>query len=152
MKIKDIMTTNVISLSPEMSIGRAAAVLFDNNLSGAPVLDKNGSLIGIVTEYDFISPDLKIHIPTYIKLISTLELVKKDLKVKPLQAELEKIKNTKVKDIMTKDVITISPNSDVNSLISLIVKNRINPVPVVNEKGSLLGIVSRADIVKILGK
>lgn len=146
------MTTNVISLSPEMRIDRAAAVLFDNNLSGAPVLDKDGLLVGIVTEYDFISPDLKIHIPTYIKLISTLELVKKDFKAKSLQAELEKIKNTKVKDIMTKDVIIISPNSDVDSLINLIVKNRINPVPVVDEKGSLLGIVSRADIVKILGK
>lgn len=152
MKVKDIMTSNVISLSPEMSIERAAAVLFDNNLSGAPVLDKNNNLVGIVTEYDFISPDLKIHIPTYIKLLKTIDLVKKDPKAKLLQANLEKIKNTKVKDIMTKDVITIDPESELDSLIKLIIDNRINPVPVVGEEGDLLGIVSRADLVKLLKK
>jgi len=150
MQVKDIMTTNVISLSPDMSIDRAAAVLFDNNLTGAPVLSFDNKLIGIVTEYDFISPDLKIHIPTYIKLLKSLELVKKDREAKPLQQELEKIKNTKVEDIMTRDVITVSPEGSIEDLIDLIIKNRINPVPVLDEQKKLVGIVSRADLVKIL--
>ena len=60
MQVKEIMTKNVISVHPQMSINRVAAILFDNNLTGAPVLDKEGKLVGIVTEYDFISPELKI--------------------------------------------------------------------------------------------
>ena len=150
MQVKDIMTTNVISLSPDMSIDRAAAVLFDNNLTGAPVLSPENKLIGIVTEYDFISPDLKIHIPTYIKLLKSLELVKKDREAKPLQQELEKIKNIKVEDIMTRDVITVGPEGSIGDLIDLIIKNRINPVPVLDEQKKLVGIVSRADLIKIL--
>lgn len=150
MQVGDLMTKNVISVHPQMSIDRVAAVLFDNNLTGAPVLDDQGKIVGIVTEYDFFSPDLKVHIPTYINLLKLLRVKKNDQDSKDFLAGVEELGRTKVENIMTRDVVTVKANTDVAALIDLIINQRINPVPVVDEQNNLVGIVSRADLVKLL--
>ena len=69
---------------------------------------------------------------------------------KNFKAEVENLGQTKVENIMTRDVVTVKPDSDIKSLIELITSKRINPVPVIDDQDGLVGIVSRADLVKIL--
>ena len=68
MLIKDIMTKNVITVSPEMDIHKLAELFMEKNISGAPVVDKTGKLLGVVKEEGVIFQDKKVHLPTFINL------------------------------------------------------------------------------------
>ncbi len=148
MLVKDIMTIDVIAVHPETTISKVASLLFYNNLTGMPVVDEDNKVIGIVTEYDLISPELGLHIPTYIKLLKNVGGVDKDYK--DLKKEIEKLAQASVKEVMTRDVITVTPDTTISSLVDIIMEHHINPIPVVDKEGRLVGIVSRADLVKLL--
>lgn len=149
MMVRDIMTKEVISADPGMPITEVARLLFENNLTGMPVLDPESKVVGIVTEYDLMSPELNIHIPTYIEFLQSLGSAK-DSVAEQFKDEAKRIANTTAEDVMTKGVITAHPTTSVEMLISLITEHRINPVPVVDEGNILVGIASRADLVKLL--
>lgn len=145
LKVKDIMTKQVVTFSPDMAISEAANVLVTRNFTGAPVME-DGRLVGIVTEADFLMRGEAIHLPTFLHLFSQVKVFRKD--EARFKQEFYKFLNTKVKDIMTKEVITVEPEMNVEELARLFTAKRINPVPVVKD-GKLVGIVSRSDIVKI---
>lgn len=145
LKVKDIMTKEVVTVSPDTPICEAARLFVEKNFTGAPVVD-NGRLVGIVTEADFLSKDGALHLPTFLTLFCKLKIGKKD-EVR-FKQEFYKFLNTKVQDIMTKKVITVTPETKVEELARIFTTKRVNPIPVVSG-GELAGIVSRADIVKI---
>lgn len=148
MKVKDIMTKEVITLKPEMAIKEVAQTLYKNGITGAPVIDEKGKIIGIITEYDLIHKESKVHLPSYIRILDSILYLENP---EHTEEDLVKILALEASEIMTREVVTISPESSVEDLATLIKERHINPVPVVrNEK--LVGIVSRADIVKILVK
>ena len=146
LQVNDIMTKEVVTFSPDMPISDAANVLVTRNFTGAPVVDEYGKLAGIVTEADFLIRGEAIHLPTFLHLFSQVKVFHKD--EARFKQEFYKFLNTKVKDIMTKEVITVEPEVSVEELARFITLKRINPVPVVSQ-GKLVGIVSRSDIVKI---
>ena len=145
LKVKGIMTKEVVSFSPDMSISDAANVLVTRNFTGAPVI-QDGNLVGIVTEADFLTRDEAIHLPTFLQLFFQVKVFRKD--EARFKQDFYKFLNTKVKDIMTKEVITVEPEVSVEELARMFSEKRINPIPVLSE-GKLVGIVSRSDIVKI---
>jgi len=150
MQVKDIMTKKVISVTPKTKVSEVAEVLWKKNLTGLPVVDQ-GKLVGIVTEYDLMSQKAGFHIPSYIKFLQSFDLPE-DKDNKGFKKEFEIILNTKVKDIMTKKVYTVSPKTKIKDLAELILSKKINPVPVLNEKGKIVGIVSRSDVMKLFKK
>ncbi|MBI3335269.1 MAG: CBS domain-containing protein [Candidatus Portnoybacteria bacterium] len=145
LKVKDIMTKEVVTFSPDMPISEAANVLVTRNFTGAPVME-DARLVGIVTEADFLTRGEAIHLPTFLHLFSQVKVFRKD--EARFKQEFYKFLNTKVKDIMTKEVITVEPETNVEELARMFTAKRINPIPVVSQ-GKLAGIVSRSDIVKI---
>jgi CBS domain-containing protein len=144
MKVKDIMTKEVICAAPETKVSEVAKLLFDNALSGIPVVE-NGQVVGIITEADLMIKESIIHLPTYIKLLDEFIIKQRIGENK----EVKRILNSKAKDIMTKDVICVAPEIDIKEVAKLFVKKRINPIPVVVGKRKLVGIISRADVVKL---
>jgi len=112
MKVREIMTTAVISVSEDATIEDAARLLARQRISGLPVVNKNGMLIGLVTEYDLISKD-----------------------------------GHTVADIMSRGVISVSPETEIEEVKHLLANQRIRRVPVL-EGDQLVGIVSRSDLVK----
>lgn len=146
MKVHEIMTKDVISINDEAPISQVAELLFDDNLTGVPVVDGSKHVIGILTEYDLLSRQDHIHIPTYMKLLSQFKIAKSDSTV---QQEIAKVQSLKAKDIMTHPVVTISEQTDVSEAARIFADERINPLPVVDADGALVGIISRADIVKL---
>jgi len=125
------MSKEVITLSATDTMKIAFELLKENNIRNLPVL-KEGKIVGMITDRDLkkaIIPEsasMEAHEKAYLN------------------------SNTKVSNIMTKDVLTVSPNLTVDEVARILLKNRISGVPVVDEKGELCGMITQGDIFKVL--
>ncbi|HHT9121021.1 MAG TPA: CBS domain-containing protein [Candidatus Hypogeohydataceae bacterium YC41] len=135
------MTKRPLVLGPEDGVRKAASLFLDKKFGAAPVVDKEGHLVGIISIIDI----LNTFSPDFLPLLKDLSFIKDygalDIRVKDVR-ELEK---TKVGDIMARNVITVDEDSDLLVAIALMRKNGFKHLPVV--KGSkLIGIVSQTDV------
>lgn len=148
-KVRDIMTTQVITLSDTATIKDATITLAVDNLSGAPVVDDDYRLCGILSEMDILNlimkqeAELKVENPVLHLLAFPMDAKFDDPE---LEAAATKFSKTKVKDVMVKDVITTTPDAEVVDVLAIMLDKDVNRVPVL-EKGVLVGIVTRGDIV-----
>ena len=147
MKVRDIMTTDVVSAKRGTPVNELAKLMGARDISGVPVLDDDGSVVGIVTELDMIVRNTRLDMPRFIQIL--------DLGRIPLERRsdyehrMRHMLGTRAEDLMSEEVVTIGPDDSVEDLAELMVKRRVNPVPVV-ENGKLVGIVSRADIIDMM--
>ena len=151
--VKKFMNENVICLSPDDTIFDAARILSQSNIAGAPVVEKD-KIVGIISISDIIRfIDIKMGklpriqtpgLSTLLLALIQMQKVRSDFK-----KELKKITATKIKDVMTKDVITVSPSQTIIDVAELMEKHDINRLPVVDD-GKIVGIVARADVIKSL--
>ena len=142
---RDIMTENVVTVNKDSSIEELSEVLLKNKISGVPVIDGDGKIAGIVTEADIIVQDTDLHFPRYFKLLDGIIYLDS---LNRFRDNLKKHLATKVEDIMVKKVRTISPDTTISDIAELMLKLKINRLPVVDEDDNILGIVTRADIVR----
>jgi len=144
MRAVDVMTTSVIFATPEMSVRDAAALLANHSISAMPVADADGRLIGIVSEGDLLH---RSEIDTGTRrrawwlqfLASTRELA----------SEYVKEHARSVRDVMTKEVITVEEDTPLAAVADLLERHRIKRVPVLKD-GKVSGVVSRANLVRAL--
>jgi CBS domain-containing protein len=142
---REIMTENVITIKKDSSIEELSEVLLKNKISGVPVVDSDGKIAGIVTEADIIVQDTDLHFPRYFKLLDGIIYLDS---LNRFRDSLRKHLATKVEDIMVTKVRTIGPDTTVSEIAELMLQLKINRLPVVNEKDIVIGIVTRADIVR----
>ncbi|ADD09116.1 putative signal transduction protein with CBS domains [Aciduliprofundum boonei T469] len=155
MEIKDIMNKDVITLSPEMTIKDAYELFVKNHISGAPVVDPHGKLLGILTTKDILKiiknrmEDIGIYVfPTPFDFMEVLPIeIPEESK-----ATFESIANTKVGEIMERRVHYVNPDTDIYEALELLVKKGISRLPVVNENKKVVGIITRSDVLKALAK
>lgn len=145
LKAKDIMSKEVKTISPESSVEDAAKILSDNNVSGLPVVE-DGKLLGIVSESDLIVKDKKLHFPDYINVIGGIIYLES---YKKFKKEFKKFIAVNVEDLMTEDVITVSPDEIVEDIATIMSEEDVNRLPVV-EGDRIVGIVTRGDLLKHL--
>ncbi|WP_438396303.1 CBS domain-containing protein [Caballeronia sp. DA-9] len=144
MRALDVMTRAVITVKPETSVREAAALFAENHISGAPVVDDEGRLIGMITEGDLIH---RIETGTQTRRRSWwLDFFSS---TRDLAATYIKENARSVRDVMTEKVISVREGTPVSEIADLLERHRIKRVPVVYD-GELLGIVSRANLVKAL--
>jgi CBS domain-containing protein len=93
---KDIMTTNVITVQKDTSVNELAEILWKNKISGAPVLDDDGSVVSVVTESDLIDQTKKVHIPTMISILDSVIFLESSKKT---EKEIKKMAGNTVQDI-----------------------------------------------------
>jgi len=122
-------------------------------ISGAPVVDNNNVIVGIISESDIIKTltthdeDINIILPSPFDLIELP--LKTTLKIEEFKEDIQNALKTKVKDVMTKDVITISPDTSINDAANIMVKNNIKRLPVI-KNDTLVGIITRGDLMEAL--
>lgn len=145
---KEIMTTAVITLSPETGIIEAAKLLLEHSINGAPVVDHDGRVVGILCQSDLVAQQKQIPLPSlftmlggYISLTST----------KHWDKEVRKIAALTVTDAMTPDPVTIAPDTPLDAIAGLMVDKNLHTLPVV-ENGRLVGIIGKEDVLKTLLK
>jgi CBS domain-containing protein len=142
---KEIMNKKVITIKKGASINELSELLVDNKISGVPVLDENGSMAGIVSEGDIIVQNSDLHFPRYFKLLDAIIYLESLNKFK---MSLQKHLATKVEDIMTVKVKTVDEDTPLNEIADIMLDNRVNRLPVMDKNNKLVGIITRADIVK----
>ena len=144
MKARDVMTTKVVSIDANAPVVRAVQQMLQNRISGMPVVDGQGRLVGIVTEGDFLR---RSELGTQRRRPRWLEFL-----IGPgrLADEYIHASGRKVEEIMTPSPHTISEDTTLEEIVQLMEKHRIKRLPVVTD-GKPVGIVSRANLLHALG-
>lgn len=148
MKVQDIMTKDVLTVGPDTSVNEVARLMGSRDVSGVPVVDEAGHIVGIITELDLIVRNTRLEMPRFIEVLDWGRIPLE--RPGQVQERLKHMLGTQARDVMTEKVVTIAPDAEVQDLAELMVKRRVNPVPVVDADGRLVGIVSRADIVDMM--
>jgi len=143
MKATDVMTRQVICVAPDSSIVEALRLMLQNRISGLPVVDKNGELIGIVTEGDFLR---RSELGTQRRRAKWLEFIVGPGK---LAEDYVHASGRKVEEIMTPEPCVVSEDDTLEKVVELMERRRVKRLPVVRE-GRMVGIVSRANLMHAL--
>ncbi len=145
MKVKEIMIKDVASISPETSADEALGLLEKMEISGLPVIDENGKLVGMFTEKDILSYIL----PSYIEKVGRFIYEENPKSTKKKFMELNKIK---VRQLMRKDVVTTTEDTALCEVARVMLTQKARRIPVVDKSGKVVGIVARCDILKAFAK
>ena len=148
MQAKDIMTRKVLTVKEDMTVEEVAKFLVEHRISGTPVVDESDKLKGIMTEADLIIRNKKVHIPTVVQLLEGVIYLESP---KRFEEEMGRILGQKVSEVMTKEVITIKPNTYIEDIATLMSTERKYLLPVM-EKDKIVGIVGKADVVRAIAK
>lgn len=143
---QDIMTRQLITLTPEMDFASAAKILLDNNINGAPVVDDQGQLKGILVQSDLVAQHKKMPVPTLLTLLDSFITLGP---TKEMEKTARKIAAMTVAEAMTADPVTVKPDTTIATIASLMVDSGFHTLPVVEDK-MLVGIVGKADMLRTL--
>jgi len=155
MKIKDIMTKHVLILKPTTSLYASIQKFAKKDVSGAPVINGGGHVVGVVSDADItraldsVTPSVKLTSSKMFSLVFASLRNKKD--EDKLRAELAVAKKVKVNSFMSKPLV-INQSASIMDAIKDMVSNDINRLPVIDNKNRLVGIIARTDIIKALSK
>ncbi len=141
MLAKDVMTTAVLTVTPETDVGEIAGLMLDAHISAVPVIAADGSLVGIVSEGDLIhraESETRRRPSWWLRLLATPE--------EPAERYLREF-GRRARDVMTKGVISVAPDTPLTEIAALLEKHHIKRVTVL-EGGKLVGIVSRANLLR----
>jgi CBS domain-containing protein len=145
-KVRDIMTTELITVGADMEITEAAKVLINNRINGAPVVDDEGALVGIICQSDLIAQQKRLPIPN---LFTFLDGVIQLSSQKQFEKQVRKIAALKVSEAMTPKPVTVKPDTGIETVAALMVDSNFHTLPVV-EDGRLVGIIGKEDVLRTL--
>lgn len=145
MKVSELMTREVMTIPPEMSVREAAKILFEREISGLPVADQQNNVVGMITEKEIISMAL----PKFAEQFGDFDIILDETPFEKKLAEADKIK---VKDVMRKDVLCVSEDTSVAEVARLMIAKKARRIPVLDKNRKLAGIIARADIVKKIAR
>ena len=140
------MATDLITVTPDMEISKAAKILLDNRINGVPVVDDGGCLVGILCQSDLITQQKKLPIPT---LFTFLDGLIRLTSMKQIEKQVSKIAALTVLEAMTPDPVTVRPDTGIETVASLMVDNNFHTLPVV-EDSDLVGIIGKEDVLRTL--
>jgi CBS-domain-containing membrane protein len=146
LKAKDIMTREVISVSPDTEIANAAKILLEKRINGLPVIDSSGRLVGILCQSDLVAQQKMIPIPSVFTLLESFIPL---TSIKRIDKEVEKIAALTVKQAMTPKPVTVGPETDIEDVAKLMVDEKYHTLPVM-AGGKVVGIIGKEDVLKTL--
>lgn len=147
--IADVMTGDVVAIEPNTPIDKIISIFSEKNYSGLPVVSADGSLVGIVTQYDLVTKGSGLHIPTLVRTLEDVRMIQPERMV--LEGTLAPIKKLLAKDIMNSDPLCVLGSEPIEKAVeSFAEHHKVNPLLVVDERKKLLGVLSRHDLIKIL--
>jgi CBS domain-containing protein len=153
LKIRQVMTAPVVTITPDMLVKDASALLAEKNISGVPVVE-GAKLVGIFSEADILrsikttKKDMRLVYPS----ISSIGIAfQEEITQREIIGAYEEIGKRPVKEVMSRLVETVGPDTELNEAIVKMVQRSIHRLPVV-EKSVLVGIVTRGDVIRGLAK
>jgi len=144
MQARDVMVSPVITARKSATVREVAKILLEKRISAVPVVDNVGKLVGIVTESDLMR---RAEAGTEHPYSWWVHFIAGDAMI---AADYVKSHAAKVEDVMTSDVVTATPETPLHEIASLFEEHRIKRVPIIDKDGSLVGIVSRANLIQVV--
>lgn len=146
MKVENVMTKEVKSVSPDMKVSEAMELLFKNKISGLPVIDKENKLVGMFTEKEI----LQYVLPGYLLKVGSF-VYQEDPKAVANKVK-ELMQNKMVSYIMRKQVVTVKATASLAEVARIMLMERVRRIPVLDEQDKVIGIIAREDVVKAFMK
>jgi CBS domain-containing protein len=140
---RDIMTQDVVTVNKNQPISDLAIIFIENHFNGVPVLDNTGKVVGMVTQGDLIEQNKNLHIPTVIALFDAVLFLESE---KKFEDDLKKLTGSKIEDIYHKNLITVSPDTYLSEIITIMAEKDIHTLPVL-EGDKLIGIIGKQNII-----
>jgi CBS domain-containing protein len=141
MNASDVMTREIISVRPDTTVAEAIRMMLDNRISGLPVIDEVGRLVGILTEGDLLrrgETGTERHRPRWLEIL---------MGPGRLAEEYVRTHGRRIAEVMTRDPISVSPNTPLKEIVELMERHRIKRVLVLDGDAPV-GILSRADLLR----
>ena len=146
LKVKDIMTKELITVSPQTEITIAAKILLEKRINGLPVIDDSGKLVGILCQSDLVAQQKSIPIPSVFTVLDSFIPL---TSLKRIDKEVKKIAALKVEQAMTPKPVTVGPETDIEDVARLMVDKKYHTLPVM-EGDKIVGVVGKEDVLKTL--
>jgi CBS domain-containing protein len=143
---RDIMTTKVLTVRPETSISDLSKTLENRKIGGLPVVDKDGRLVGVITQSDLVERARDLELPPAINILDFhiyLQIPSH------LLHRVEKMLGTTVGDCMSPNPVTVAPNTPVSQIAALMAKQKVHTIPVL-DGGKLVGVIGKMDLVRAM--
>ena len=145
---QDIMTKDVITVHPQTPVRELATLLLNHKISGVPVVDEAGKVLGVVTESDLIFQNKKVHLPTAVAILDAFLFLERPEK---LEQEMKKIAGSMAGDICSAELISVTPETPLDELATLMAEKKIHTLPVL-DGGKLAGVIGKSDIIRTIAQ
>jgi len=146
MKVREIMATPPITVDPDLPVVEIARLLLAHRLPGAPVVDKQDVVLGVVTEADLIARNANLHLPRFLTFIDSLMPTSTS---REFDEEVRRMLATSAREVMSEKFSSIVPDADVAEAATIMFERHANPLPVV-ENGRLVGMLSSTDLIRLM--
>ncbi|HWR89178.1 MAG TPA: CBS domain-containing protein [Dissulfurispiraceae bacterium] len=144
LKARDIMTTDVITVRADTTVTDLARILTEHRISGAPVVNDEGRMIGIVTENGLIRRNRRFHIPTVLRILDAFIPLETEGMV---EKEIRELTASTVGEICARDVVTVGEDATVEDIATIMAEIKVHLIPVVKGDG-ITGIIGKMDLVR----
>ena len=145
---QDIMTKDVITVHPQTPVRELATLLLNHKISGVPVVDEAGKVLGVVTESDLIFQNKKVHLPTAVAILAAFLFLDRP---EQLEQEMKKIAGSMACDICSAELISVTPETPLDELATLMAEKKIHTLPVL-DGGKLAGVIGKSDIIRTIAQ
>ncbi len=145
--VAEVMTQNPITVRPEALLQEVIQTLAERRISGLPVVDESGKLLGVVSETDLMWRESGATPPAYIMLLDSVIYLENPARY---ERDLHKALGQTAGEIMTPDPVTITPDKSLSEAARLMHERSIHRLPVLDTAGQVVGILTRGDIVRAM--
>lgn len=145
--VADVMTRDPVTARPDMSLTDVVRILAERHISGLPVVDQTGKLVGVISETDLMWKETGVNPPAYIMLLDSVIYLENPSRY---ERDLHKALGQTVAEVMSQDLVTITPDKSVREAAQLMHDRSIHRLPVLDSAGHVVGILTRGDIIRTM--
>ncbi|EFA73599.1 CBS domain-containing protein [Cylindrospermopsis raciborskii CENA303] len=145
--VAQVMTHNPIMVNPQTPLKQAIQILAEKQISGLPVVDDMGKLVGIISETDLMWQETGITPPAYIMFLDSVIYLQNPA---TYERDLHKALGQTVGEVMSNNPITISPDQSLKAAAKIIQDHKVRRLPVVDDSATVIGILTRGDIIRAM--
>jgi CBS domain-containing protein len=145
--VADLMTRSPVVVKPQTSLKEVIKILADRNIGGLPVVDESNKVVGVISESDLMWQETGVTPPPYIVFLDSIIFLESPARY---EQELHKAFGQTVEDVMTREAVTTTPDKSLREAAQLMHDRRVRRLPVVDNSGRLVGILTRSDIIRFM--
>lgn len=141
------MTRDPIVVQPETSLKQAIQIIADRHISGLPVVNGEGKLVGVISDSDLLWQETGVEPPAYIMLLDSIIYLENPA---TYEKDLRKAMGLTVREVMSDRPISVKPDKPLREAAQMMQKHHIHRLPVLDDEGKLVGILTRGDIIRLM--